>query len=571
MQSREKVDKVVEKSIFFFVFFLPFLPPASYVALLVALILWLRKENLRKTFDFRSGIFGWALLGFLFAVALSVIFSINRTLSLGAFGLFIFYPLSCILIAGSVRDRDRAEKIVTAAILSGLVITAFGIVQYLARVDLDYKVGFLTISLHASEGLGSTLGNPNKFAKYLDLVLPLSFVSLLVQKELRRKLLPGTLAILGLVCLVLTRSLGGIAAVFAVIMLILLIRNWRVLLIVLAGLFIFAFFNYGWIIRTMGKYGSPGRRIYTWKEVVPRIFKSYPLVGSGLGTYKLLSRRESPGKEWIVDTANSYKGPTSMQATVAWSWLWQDVPVEPERYHILSAYVRSDAGSSQEIEDRNAFLTLECLDDKDKIIAREWGVVSAGSSWALKKTHIYAPSATQKIRIKLAKRKGARSVWFDDLRLMESSFGDSKGERGKTILYTEKVISNPGFELLDEAGRPQFWLETPGRSAVSTAHSLHFNYLSELGIIGLASFLLVIAIFFGGSIRYLRRHSFLAAGGIVGGCSLSILAALIHGTVETFLDIFQVGLLFWVIIGLSIGLLRLHSSGQEHAQKTFKG
>lgn len=571
MQSREKLDKVVDKSIFFFIFFLPFLSPASYVALLVALILWLRKQNLRKILDFKPKIFGWALLGFILAVGLSVIFSIDKILSFGSFALFIFYPLTCLLIAGNVRNEERAEKILRVAILSGLVITVFGIVQYLARIDLDYKFGFITIGLHTKEGLGSTLGNPNKFAKYLDLILPLSFVSLLVQKELKRKILPGMLLILGLVCLVLSRSLGGMAAVFLVIMVILLIKNWRVFLIVMAGLFVFTFFNYGWIIKTIPKYGSPGRRIYTWRKVVPRIFKSYPLVGSGLGTYKLVSPRESPEREWIVETANSYEGTRYIKATVAWSWFWQDVPVKAERYYTLSARVRSDIASSEKIKGGNTFLTLECLDDKNKVIAREWGVVNAGSSWRLKKTQVYTPPGTLKMRIKLGKRQGEGSVWFDDLRLIESSSRSSRGEREKTILDTTKLIFNPGFELLNESGRPQFWEETPGRSTVLTAHNLYLDYLCELGIVGLASLLLVIAIFFHSSVRYLRRHSFLAMSGIIGGCSLSILAALVHGTVETFLDFFPIGLLFWVIIGLAMGLLRLHSSRQEKTLKAFKG
>jgi len=556
MQNREKLDKVVDKSIFFFIFFLPFLPPASYVALLVALILWFRKQNLRRILDFKPRIFGWALLGFTFVVGLSVIFSIDKILSFGSFALFIFYPLSCLLIAGNVRNEERAQKILTAAILSGLVITAFGIAQYLLGIESDYKIGFLTIGLDAKGGLGSTLGNPNKFAKYLDLILPLSFVSLLVQKELKRKILPGIVLILGLVCLVLSRSLGGMAAVFAVIMVILLIKNRKVFLIIMAGLFFFTVFNYGWIIKTIPKYGSPGRRIYTWTEIVPRIFKSYPLIGSGLGTWKLVSWRKSPEKEWIVEAINSYEGTRCIQATVVWSWLWQDVPVEPGRYYTLSAYVRSDIVSSERIEGGNTFLALECLNDENKVIAREWEVVNAGSSWGLKKTWIYTPPDTLKMRIKLAKRQGEGSVWFDDLRLMESSSPSSKGKREK--------IANPGFELLNQSGRSQFWREIP-RWTVSHAHSLYFNYLCELGIVGLSSLLLVIVIFFYASIRYLRRHSFLTAGGIIGGCSLSILAALIHGTVETFLDAFPIGLMFWVIIGLAMGFLRVHSSRQEKA------
>jgi len=565
MQACEKIDKVMDKSIFFFIFFLPFFSPASYVALLVALILWFRKKNYRKILDFKPRIFGWALLGFIIAVGLSVIFSVDKILSFGSFALFIFYPLTCLLIADNIRSEHRARKVLTAALLSATVVTVFGIVQYCTGFELEHRIGFITIGLHSKEGLGSTLGNPNKFAKYLDLILPLSFVSLLVQKELKRKILPGILAILGLVCLVLSRSLGGMTAVFLVIMVILLIKNWKVFLIVVAGLFIFTFFNYGVIIKAIPKYGSPGRRIYTWRKVVPSIFKSYPLVGSGLGTYKLVSPRESPEREWIVETANSYEGTRCIKATVAWSWFWQDVPVKAERYYTLSARVRSDIASSEKIKGGNTFLTLECLDDKNKVIAREWGVVNAGSSWRLKKTQVYTPPGTLKMRIKLGKRQGKGSVWFDDLRLIESSSRSSRGEREKTILDTTKLIFNPGFELLNESGRPQFWEETPGRSTVLTAHNLYLDYLCELGIVGLASLLLVIAIFFHSSIRYLRRYSFLVAGGIIGGCSLSILAALVHGTVETFLDFFPIGLLFWVIIGLAMGLLRLHSSRPEES------
>jgi len=555
MKSEEKVDKVINKSIFFFIFFLPFFSPASYVALLVALILWLRKGNLWRILDFKPRIFGWALLGFIIVVGLSVIFSVNKTLSLGFFALFILYPLTCFLIADNIRSEDRARKVLTAALLSATVVTVFGIVQYCTGFELEHRIGFITIGLHSKEGLGSTLGNPNKLAKYLDLILPLSFVSLLVQKELKRKILPAILAISGLVCLVLSRSLGGMAAVFLVIMVILLIKNWKVFLIVVAGLFIFTFLNYGWITKTVSKYGSATRRIYTWREVVPRIFKSYPLVGSGLGTYKLLSWRESPEKEWIIDPGNSYEGTRSMQATVTWNWLWQDVLVKSERYYALSAYVRSNIASSD-----NALLTLECINDEKKVIAREWGVVNAGPSWELKETQIYVPQGTGKIRVKLAKRQGEGSVWFDGIKLIESPMPVLRKEKEKLEFIPKNIVFNSGFELLDESGRPKFWSGTPGLSTTLTAHSLYFDYLCELGIIGLASLLLVIAIFFYTSIRYLRRHSFLALSGVIGGCSLSILAALVHGTVETFLDFFPVGLMFWILIGLGMGLLRLHFS-----------
>jgi len=559
MRDEEKLGRVIDKSIFFFIFFLPFLSPVAYVGLLVALIFWFSKGNLSRVFDFKPRFFGFALLGLILAVLLSMIFSIDKNLSFGAFALFIFYPLTCLLIADNIRSGHKARKVLVAAFLSGVVITVFGIVQYFTKFELEYRIGFITIGLHSKEGLGSTLGNPNKFAKYLDLILPLSFVSLLVQKELKRKILPGILAVSGLVCLVLSRSLGGMVAIFVVLMVMFVIKNWKVFLIVMGGLFIFTFLNYGWMIKAISKYGSATARIYTWSEVVPRIFKSYPLVGSGLDTYKLVWRGENSGEEWFINTTNPYEGTRSIQATVAWGWLWQEVAVKPERHYTLSAYVRSNIASSE-----NAFLTLECINGKRDVITGERGVVSAGPSWELKQTRIYTPSGTGKIRIKLAKRRGEGSVWFDSIKLIESSFPISQRKKERLVFGVKNVVNNPGFETVSESGRPKFWSETPARLTISTAHSLYFTYLSELGIIGLTSLLLVIAIFFYSSIRYLRKHSFLAAGGIIGGCTLSVLAALIHGTVETFLDFFPVGLMFWVVIGLGMGLLRLHFSDQDY-------
>jgi hypothetical protein len=559
MRDEGKFGRVINKSIFFFIFFLPFLSPVAYVGLLVALIFWFSKGNLSRVFDFKPRFFGFALLGLILAVLLSIIFSIDKNLSFGAFALFIFYPLTCLLIADNIRSEQRARKVLTTALLSATVVTIFGIVQYCTGFELEYRIGFITIGLHSKEGLGSTLGNPNKFAKYLDLVLPLSFVSLLVQKPLKRKILPGILAISGLVCLVLSKSLGGMAAVFLVIMVILLIKNWKIFLVVMGGLFIFTFLSYGWMIKNVLKYGSPSRRIYTWREVVPRIFKDHPLVGSGLGTYKLAWCRKNPRKEWFINNTNPYEGTRCIQATVAWGWLWQDVAVKPERHYTLSAYVRSNIASSE-----NTFLTLECINDKGEVITRKWGTVNTGPSWELKETQLYMPQGARKIRVKLAKRLGEGSVWFDQIKLIGWPIPVLRKEKEKLEFIPENMVSNSGFEMLDESGRPKFWSETPGRWTVSTAHSLYFTYLSELGIIGLASLLLVIAIFFYTSIRYLRKHSFLTAGGIIGGCTLSVLAALIHGTVETFLDVFPVGLMFWVVIGLGMGLLRLHYSEQDY-------
>jgi len=45
---------------------------------------------------------------------------------------------------------------------------------------------------------------------------------------------------------------------------------------------------------------------------------------------------------WSVSTEDSFEGEKCMQATIAWSWLWQEIPVRPKRYYTLNAFLKSD-------------------------------------------------------------------------------------------------------------------------------------------------------------------------------------------------------------------------------------
>ena len=122
---------------------------------------------------------------------------------------------------------------------------------------------------------------------------------------------------------------------------------------------------------------------------------------------------------WAVDTDDLYEGKKSMRATVGWSWLWQEVSVRPKRYYTLRSYVRSDIVIPEKKDYENTFLTLECLNEKYEIIKRDYGIVNAALWWQLKEGSVYAPGGTTKIRIKLAKRQGEGSVWFDAVELIE--------------------------------------------------------------------------------------------------------------------------------------------------------
>lgn len=161
---------------------------------------------------------------------------------------------------------------------------------------------------------------------------------------------------------------------------------------------------------------------------------------------KLQSWSEDDWAGWLVNTQGSYEGRICMQATVGWSRLWQEVPARQRKYYTLKAYLKSDIVIPTETNYENAFLSLECLNEKGEVIKSEYGIVNAPSSWGQKMGQIHTPLETRKIRVILAKRQGEGSVWFDNIELKESS---------------SVLLDNPGFEVVDELDRLSTWQEDP--------------------------------------------------------------------------------------------------------------
>ncbi len=135
---------------------------------------------------------------------------------------------------------------------------------------------------------------------------------------------------------------------------------------------------------------------------------------------KLQSWREDASGGWSVNTEEPYEGKRCVQATIPWSWLSQDISVREGKSYTLKAYVKSDIVIPGKSNRENTFLCLECLDGKDTVMAEQMRQFEATSSWKPQKVSIYAPENTEKIRVKLAKRRGGEGrVWFDNLKMVQ--------------------------------------------------------------------------------------------------------------------------------------------------------
>jgi len=157
----------------------------------------------------------------------------------------------------------------------------------------------------------------------------------------------------------------------------------------------------------------------------------------------------SRGPGWSVDIEEPYGEKNCLWTSKVWSWLSQEISAKPQQYYSFTAYVKSDIRVERKTDYQNTFLWLDYLDKEDEVIKEDPGAIYAASSWRLYGRVILAPAKTEKIRVKLGKRLGEGSVWFDEVELRSVS---------------ENLLLNPDFEILAPSGNPEFWGSMSGWS-----------------------------------------------------------------------------------------------------------
>jgi O-antigen ligase len=289
-------DEVTEKGILAFIFFLPIFSPLSVLGALVALIFFFIRW--REKLNFRPILFWVTMFVLLFFTFLSAAFSIQKNVS---FGRFPFYILSFLLCFMMAKSSISPNKILKVFIMSGIIVTAFGIIQYLTGFNLKIKTDLFSMTFATKKGITSTLSHPNRFAQYLVLGLPLATVSFSILKELKWKIGALCFILFSFVCLLLTKSFAGICAVLILILLAVFIKNWKigvVLALLLSLIYITNEERLGKFVQRFTSLSSMETRFSTWKVTFSAV-KRHPLTGCGLSTFQKIAR-EYKGDEKIM-------------------------------------------------------------------------------------------------------------------------------------------------------------------------------------------------------------------------------------------------------------------------------
>ncbi len=276
-------DRIIEKAILIFIFFLPICSPISVIAVIFAIISFLILH--KKKPELPPSVFWISMSILLFFTFLSALFSIDRRISFSRFPFYLASFLLCFILSRRVASR---EGILKAFILSGLVVTCFGIIQHITNFNMKISTDFFSMTFSTKGGISSTFSNPNRFAQYLVLLLPLVFVSLSILKGTKWKMTSVFLLFTSFGCLCLSKSFAGIGAVSILILLTIFLKNWRIGILVLILSVVIIGLNRRGVEDFSNRFTNTSSmeiRLSTWKVALSG-FKKNPVTGSGLSTFQ---------------------------------------------------------------------------------------------------------------------------------------------------------------------------------------------------------------------------------------------------------------------------------------------
>lgn len=272
-----KAGFLIPVALFFALIFFQLIPlPLGFLKIIsprtAALYASLMPEGTTKTF-FSLSLYPYATILELFKMAVY-------------FGIFLF-------IINKIETRGQCDLILNTIIVLGTSISIFTFIQ---------RYGFSQHAVSAVRTCGPFF-NRNNFAGYINMVIPLALGYFLYEKSLNKKTLYGFCIAIMSLALFLTLSRAGILVyIFGLIFIVLFSRTKDTLknktgilaiwiVVVMLSLFLFLDIKIVW--EALGTLFKKDMLVvlghgYSWGDIV-RIWKDFPVFGSGLGTFANMS------------------------------------------------------------------------------------------------------------------------------------------------------------------------------------------------------------------------------------------------------------------------------------------
>lgn len=279
----------LEFGVYATVFLAPLMPTMLIVGLsLLCFISLIVRALTTKKFTFRTEGIGLMIILMLIIYIISTatsfsVFSSTKIL-LVYFALMMFY----FVVINTVKTQKQLFDLLKLFVLSGLLVCAYGIFQYLFGWNLETSWVDQDMFGDIKMRIYSTLENPNVLGEFILLVLPLSIAMILISKKPFSKLVFAGFSAVMAVALVLTFSRGcwlGFMASIAIFITFATGKLWGLALITLP---LAPFILPESIINRFTSIGnvsdsSTSYRVSIWLGTISML-KDYWISGIGLGT-----------------------------------------------------------------------------------------------------------------------------------------------------------------------------------------------------------------------------------------------------------------------------------------------
>ena len=270
-------------------FLIPLLPLAAHVALGIGCVAILLRLCIERDFHLCRMPYDAPALLFLVISFLSVFIAPDVSFSLYNFSHLVpIYVSTYLLVGQTVRTSREVQRVVIAMALSAALVILYGFYQFIFGIDISAMKWVDGAAFpELSKRVFSTWENPNILAGYLDIVACLA-LGLAVGLSGWRRGLALTILVLALACLGMTYARGACLVIGILLAGYGVLRDWRVLLGIIAIGAGVLFFDPVLSDRLLSVFTridtSSEMRLAFWESTVAMIM-DHPFLGIGWGMY----------------------------------------------------------------------------------------------------------------------------------------------------------------------------------------------------------------------------------------------------------------------------------------------
>ncbi|MGM0378130.1 MAG: O-antigen ligase family protein [Bacillota bacterium] len=273
-------------SIFTYIATLVFVSDKLALIFLIASIIFILKEIvIKEKFIYKSSIINHILFILLGIFVVSTIFSINPSGSIRDLLLNGLSILLIFFISQRNYEYKEYENILKIVIFIAFFTGVYALYQYFIGVPM--KSGWVDPSSGIDIRVFSTFENPNLFAEYLIMILPIIYSLFFIVKSNFEKIILLTITFVLFISLIFTYSRGGwIGCIIGIIVFIFLYKPHYIIGMIFLAIGSLNFLPQRFLKRILSigslKDASNYYRMQIWEKSL-EIIKDFPLTGVGLG------------------------------------------------------------------------------------------------------------------------------------------------------------------------------------------------------------------------------------------------------------------------------------------------